>query len=69
MDVEELRKIPTEFRLSQNYPNPFNPSTVIRYGVPIATYPSQLDTKPDWDTHARILTDQYSPANLLKGRY
>jgi spermidine synthase len=24
-----------------------------------------LDTKPDWNTMARILTDQYSPSNLL----
>ncbi len=39
------------------------------YDVPIDTYPAQLDTKPDWDTHARVLTDQYSPANLLKGRH
>jgi spermidine synthase len=22
-------------------------------------------TAPDWDTTARVLTDQYSPANLL----
>jgi spermidine synthase len=27
-----------------------------------------LDTTPDWDSGARILTDQYSPANLLKSR-
>ncbi len=38
------------------------------YGVPITTYPAQLDTTPDWDTQARVLTDQYSPANLIKGR-
>lgn len=38
------------------------------YGVPIERYPSEMATMPDWDTHARILTDQYSPANLLKAR-
>jgi len=38
------------------------------YGVPIGTYPAQLTTAADWDTHARVLTDQYSPANLLKGQ-
>ena len=38
------------------------------YGVPITSYPAQLNTQPDWDTHARLLTDQYSPANLLKGQ-
>jgi spermidine synthase len=26
-----------------------------------------FSTRPDWDPHARILTDQYSPANLLNG--
>ena len=39
------------------------------YGVPIESYPAQFATKPDWDTDARVLTDQYSPANLLKGRH
>lgn len=38
------------------------------YGVPIETYPAQLTTDVDWDTQARVLTDQYSPANLLKGQ-
>ncbi len=38
------------------------------YGVPIADYPAAMLTAPDWDRHARVLTDQYSPANLLKGR-
>jgi spermidine synthase len=27
----------------------------------------RFSTRPDWDSHARILTDQYSPANLLNG--
>jgi spermidine synthase len=27
----------------------------------------RFSTAPDWDTGARILTDQYSPANLLNG--
>jgi spermidine synthase len=38
-------------------------------GVPIEDYPAQLTTVADWDTHARVLTDQYSPANLLKGQH
>jgi spermidine synthase len=37
------------------------------YGVPIERYPSQLTTRPDWRVDARVLTDQYSPANLLRG--
>jgi spermidine synthase len=35
-------------------------------GVPIRRYPARLDTGVDWNRHARVLTDQYSPANLLK---
>ena len=35
------------------------------YGVNILEYPAQLTTRADWDTNTRVLTDQYSPANLL----
>ncbi len=42
--------------------------TLGSYGVPITTYPAAMATTQDWDPHARVLTDQYSPANLLKGR-
>lgn len=35
------------------------------YGVNLMEYPPRLTTRPDWDTSTRILTDQYSPANLL----
>ncbi len=38
------------------------------YGVPITSYPARLVTQVDWDTHARVLTDQYAPANLLQGQ-
>jgi spermidine synthase len=38
------------------------------FGVPIERYPAQMKTRPDWKRDARVLTDQYSPANLLKGR-
>ncbi|MEO7775061.1 MAG: fused MFS/spermidine synthase [Steroidobacteraceae bacterium] len=34
------------------------------YGVE-ADLPDLFNRKPDWDTKARVLTDQYSPANLL----
>ena len=37
------------------------------YGVPIGSYPGQLKTTADWRADARVLTDQYSPANLLRG--
>jgi spermidine synthase len=38
------------------------------YGVPIEQYASTMNTSVDWDANARILTDQYSPANLLKAQ-
>ncbi|MDE0039714.1 MAG: fused MFS/spermidine synthase [Gammaproteobacteria bacterium] len=37
------------------------------YDVPITSYPRRMSTKVDWDPTTRPLTDQYSPANLLKG--
>ena len=38
------------------------------YGVNIRDYPTRLTSKVDWDREARVLTDQYAPANLLQGR-
>ena len=38
------------------------------YGVPITSYPRRMSRRVDWDTAKRPLTDQYSPANLLRGR-
>lgn len=37
-----------------------------KYGVPLLEYPNRLSTRVDWDMSRRILTDQYSPANLLQ---
>ena len=41
---------------------------LVRYDVPIEDYPPYLTTDIDWDPSKRILTDQYSPANLLRER-
>lgn len=38
------------------------------YGVNIEDYPARLTMKVDWDPEARVLTDQYAPANLLQER-
>ena len=38
-----------------------------KYGIPILRYPSRLSTRVDWDMSRRQLTDQYAPANLLRG--
>lgn len=38
------------------------------YDVPVASYPARLSRKVDWDETKRALTDQYSPANLLRNQ-
>lgn len=35
------------------------------FGMDITEYPRLMETDPDWNTNARVLTDQYSPGNLL----
>lgn len=37
------------------------------YSVPIAEYPRLMSRERDWNPATRPLTDQYSPANLLRG--
>lgn len=39
---------------------------LLPYNVDILTIRALINTTPDWDLKARILTDQYSPANLLQ---
>jgi spermidine synthase len=36
-----------------------------RFGMNVTDYPQLMQTKVDWDTDERVLTDQYAPANLL----
>jgi spermidine synthase len=38
------------------------------YGFAASTLLPMFSSHPDWDQRARILTDQYSPSNLLNGR-
>lgn len=38
-----------------------------RYGIDVETYPDHMSTEIDWDTSKKPLTDQFSPANLLRG--
>lgn len=35
------------------------------FGLDVTEYPQHMSTDVNWDTSQRILTDQYSPANLL----
>jgi spermidine synthase len=39
-----------------------------RYGVHIRDYVPRMSTEADWDPLVQPLTDQYSPANLLRSR-
>lgn len=38
------------------------------YAVDPMEFVPHLNRKPDWDTSERVLTDQYAPVNLLRGR-
>ncbi len=41
---------------------------LIKFGIRPREFLPAMDSTPDWDTSARVLTDQYSPANLLQSR-
>ncbi|MEX2131397.1 MAG: fused MFS/spermidine synthase [Pseudohongiellaceae bacterium] len=41
-------------------------SRLEKYGIPILEYPARMSTSIDWDMSRRVLTDQFSPANLLR---
>lgn len=36
-----------------------------RFGMDVREYPPLMETGRDWNINARLLTDQYAPANLL----
>ena len=38
------------------------------YKIDLRKYVPNMNRDPDWKTDKRILTDQYAPANLLRGR-
>jgi spermidine synthase len=39
---------------------------LLPYGVDLLSYPANMQRQQDWDASKRALTDQYSPANLLR---
>ncbi|QCU89594.1 spermidine synthase [Thiomicrorhabdus sediminis] len=41
-------------------------ASLTRYDIQVDNFPKLMSTKQDWDTSVRPLTDQYSPANLLR---
>ena len=38
------------------------------YGVSLLENLTLLKEKPDWNQKARVMTDQFAPANLLQGK-
>jgi spermidine synthase len=57
-------KIPGDFLLKSRAKN--LSARLHSYGVEMEVYPRFMSRKVDWDTSKRVLTDQYSPANLLQ---
>jgi spermidine synthase len=50
-------------RNAQQFKNPF-----AAFGIGVERHLDMFSTRVDWDREARVLTDQYSPANLLNLR-
>jgi spermidine synthase len=48
-----------EQRAEQLYPR------LTRFDMDVRDYPKLMETERDWNANARLLTDQYAPANLL----
>ena len=55
-----LPSMDTVTRTSRRFVDAFRP-----FGLAPAEVLARFSTRVDWDPHARVLTDQYSPANLL----
>jgi spermidine synthase len=61
--IAQQQALPPQGVLQQNA-RPLN-DPLRPYGVDIMEFPSRMSTRPDWDQTRRVLTDQFSPANLL----
>lgn len=61
--IAQQQALPPQGILQQNA-GPLN-APLRPYGVDIMEFPSRMSTRPDWDQTRRVLTDQFSPANLL----
>jgi spermidine synthase len=57
-----LPSVDTVTRNSRRFVNSFD-----TFGISTQRLLEQFSTRIDWDPGARVLTDQYSPANLLNG--
>lgn len=61
--IATLQPLPTPEQLEQRAPA-FK-ERLARFGFDITEMTQHMTLEPDWDTDARLLTDQYAPANLL----
>lgn len=61
--ITGLQPLPDDATLKQRaealYPR------LTRFDMDVREYPALMETGRDWNINARLLTDQYSPANLL----
>ncbi len=64
--IAKLNGLPTQEQLISQAESMI--SALEKFGVPIDEYPRRLSTRIDWDMSRRVLTDQYSPGNLLQER-
>jgi len=58
--TNKLNRKPSDIRLSSYLTN-----HLVSIGVNFNEFKDNLTSTPDWDQKARLLTDQYAPANLL----
>ncbi len=61
--IAQQKPLPNQGELKANAQPLYEP--LKPYGVQILEFPGRMGTKPDWDQTRRVLTDQFSPANLL----
>lgn len=63
--VASNEKLPDESRIRMHAEN--IAAQLMPYEVDLLSYLPRLDRQPDWNLDARPLTDQFAPANLLRG--
>ena len=61
--IAQQKPLPDQGQLKVNAQPLYEP--LKPYGVEILEFPARMGTRPDWDQTRRVLTDQFSPANLL----
>ena len=64
--VASTAKLPTREALTDNALT--LRSRFEHYKIDFQKYVPNMNKEPDWKTDKRLLTDQYAPANLLRGR-